>query len=59
MKTLDAMVKLDEVDETDSEAAHFDADAVLIKFMKEYSGDCREVAECWERAKSRCDFWYA
>lgn len=59
MKTLDAMVALDAVDETDSEAAHSDADAILIKFMKEYDGDCKEVAECWERNCSRCDFWYA
>ena len=41
----------------DSEQLHFEADGILLAALREAGrGD---VADAWERAKTRIGFWYA
>ena len=49
--------KLKECDHGDSEAAHCDADMILIELLKEIG--YTEVAEEWERLQNTLPFWYA
>lgn len=56
MKTLDAMVKLDQLSADDPQAAASEATDILLKFLKEHDGDCKEVAGALQNAKERCSF---
>jgi len=50
---LDAVERLDALTDADTEAAHIDADAVLLEFVPD------EVKSAYIRARERAGFWYA
>ena len=52
----EAVRKLDAL-EGDQEAAHGDADDILLRYLKHH--DAKEIADAWERACERVGFWFA
>lgn len=43
----------------DTESSHYEADDILIAFLKDHDPACKEIAEMYEFARRRCRFWYA
>ncbi len=58
MTTDEAIAKLNAISRDDQEAAHADADDILISWMESNGG--ADVAAAWYRCKKRVGgFWYA
>lgn len=53
----EAVDKLDAIERGDNEAAHSQADQILLDFLRNHSfGD---IAQAWENACKRAGFWYS
>lgn len=53
-----AVQLLDALDDGDPEAAHGDAEEIVMAFLRA-SDDGEAVANAFERAQKRVGFWYA
>lgn len=52
-----AVADMNAIHRGDPESAHVQADAIVIKFLRETGNG--EVADAWTRTEARCGFWYA
>lgn len=52
-----AVKNLDELDGSDVEAAHVDAEEILLSLLR--SSGLGDAAQAFEQARDRVDFWYA
>lgn len=58
MELEDNVVKqLDALTNDDSEAAHGEAETLVMTLLRDIGYS--KVADAFERARTRCDFWYA
>jgi hypothetical protein len=53
----DAIKQLRELDEDDEEAAHSEADEVLIRFLM--ASGFKDVADVYMEMRDKIGFWYA
>ena len=56
-KTTAAVAALDALTRGDNAAEHAKADAILLQYLRTYGFN--EIADAYERARSRLVFWYA
>ena len=60
MTPTEAVKALEAIQKGDFEAAHCEADEILLVFLKSYDCDCADIAKAWTEANKRVGgFQYA